>query len=712
VGDIDPAEAEKLITRHFAHLKNPAHPRERVYPPIPARAQSEALVVTDKEAAANAVAIRYAIRKAPVLKTFADYRAALTEGMVNIMLAQRVAELTQQAEPPFIGGQAGMQPVLTGYRAFAALGILGKGGAQPAIDALVQEIERVRQFGFSAPELDRTRKSFMRFMEQAYQERDKSESGRHVNELVRTFLEQRPVEPGVVNEYAYVQELAPAITLEDVNAAARRILPSHEQKLVVYQGNDKADPPAPKEAQLLAMADAAESRSVTAHEEKALAAKLMDVPPKPGRIVAETTDKALGTTELRLSNGVKVILKPTDFQNDQVLMSGFRQGGQSLYGGPDMFNARYASAIAWSMGMKFAPVELQKMLAGKSVSASSWVGALGEGVRGGSGSADVETMLQLMHLAFTQPRRDENLYRSFIGKQRDLARTTLSNPDVVFSDASIATLYNNDPRVARQPRVEDFDQIQLDRAMAIYRERFASARDFTFFMVGSFDPAAVKPLVATYLGSLPVAEVPVAYKDIGVRPVKGVVRKNVYKGTENKSVVTMTFTGDAEYSESAALAQSALAEILNIKITEVLREQLGLIYGGHVGAQLNKMPYGNYTMTVNLPCAPENTDKVAEAMNGLIRKIQEQGPEAADLAKVKENWSLSHRRAMRENGHWLANLEGSYWNGLDPANILTVEQRTSAVTPADVQAAAKRYFDFGNVVQMVLYPESRQAAAN
>ena len=550
----------------------------------------------------------------------------------------------------------------------------------------------------------------MRFSARAYQERDNTDSGNHVNGLVGSFLTGRAIDPGIVNGYAYAQELVPAATLADINALAARLLPSHQQKLVIYQGNDKADPAPPKEAELLALADAAEARSVDRREEKVLAKSLIEQPPKPGRIVSDSADKALGTTELHLSNGVRVVLKPTDFKNDQVLMAAFRPGGQSLYGGDDMFNARYASNIVSSMGVKFAPLDLQKMLAGKTVSSSSWVGALGEGMRGGSGNADVETMLQLAHLSFTQPRRDEALYRSFIGNQRDLARTSMANPDVVFSDVSIATLYNNDPRVARPARVEDFDHVQLDRAMAIYRERFASARDFTFVLVGSFDLAAMKPLVATYLGSLPVTDAPVAYKDIGVRPVKGVVKKAVYKGAENKSVVTLTFTGEAPYSDAEALRLNALAEVLNIKVNEVLREKLSLIYSGGVGVSMNKMPYGHYSVSVNLPCAPENTGKVTDAMLDLVRTIQQQGPEAADLAKVKENWSVNNRRALRENGYWLNYLDSAYANGQDPATILTFEQRAAAVTPADVQAAAKRYFDFDNYVQMVLYPEAKQAS--
>ncbi|MRV76525.1 insulinase family protein [Duganella sp. FT92W] len=710
VGDIDPAEAEKLIQRHFAHLKNPAQPRPRLYPDIPARAGSESLVVTDKEAAANAVSIRYAIDKERRPATYADYRAELHESLVGFMLAQRVQELTQQAEPPFVNGFAGMLPAVTGYRAFSSFAVLGKGGAKPAIDALVQEVERARRFGFSAQELDRAKKTILRSYELAYQERDKTESAASINELVGAFLTRRPVGPGIAANYAQAQEWIPAATLEEINALAARMLPSHGQKLVVYQGNDKAEPPAPKEPELLALADAAEKRTVTRHEEKVLAAQLMEPPSRPGAIVAETVNQALGTTTLQLSNGVKVVLKPTDFKNDQVMMSGQRPGGQSLYGADDVYNARWASTLVANMGVKFSPLELQKMMAGKFAVAVPFMGELQEGMFGYAGASDLEAMLQQAHLLFTRPRRDEDLFRSFIGKQRDLARTSLSNPDVVFNDVSIATLYNNDPRVERPARVEDFDHVQLDRALAIFHERFGSARDFTFFIVGSFDVEATKKLAATYLGSLPVTDVTVAYKDLGIRPVKGVVKKDVYKGSESKSVVTFTFTGEAPYSEDAWLRQNAMVEILNIKINEVLREKLGLIYSGQMSAELHKKPYGRYHVAVNLPCAPENTGKVADAMLDLIRTIQQRGPEAGDLAKVRENWLVKHRSDMRENGHWLNALGISHLNGQDPASILTFEQRAAAVTPADVQAAAKRYFDFGNYVQMTLYPEAKQVA--
>lgn len=708
VGDIDPAQAEQLVQRHFGHLKNPESPRQRWYPDIPARAQSEALVVLDKEATNNSLSIRYAIRTDKEQKTFADYRAQLADGIVGFMLSQRIAELNQQAEPPFINGAAGLGTVVTGYRAFNASAVLGKGGAVPAIDALVQEIERARRFGFTQSELERTRKIMLRFIERAYNERDKSESSYFARKLVGSYAARKAVEPGIANEYAWSQQLVPAISLEEVNAAARALLPTHEQKLVIYHGNEQSEAP-PQGGNLLAALDAAESRIVKAADEKIYASQLMEQLPKPGNIVKETVNKALGTTELRLSNGVRVVLKPTDFKNEQVLMTGYREGGQSLYDVRDMFNARYASAIVGHMGvLKFAPLELQKILAGKAVSAYASLAPLNEGFGGSAASADVETMLQLLHLEFTQPRRDDALFQSFIGKQRDLARTTLSNPDVAFADASIATLLGDHPRLPRLARVEDFDQVQLDRVMDIYKERFASAKGFTFFLVGSFDPAKIKPLIATYLASLPVPDLPVKFRDLGVRPVKGVVKKEVFKGTEPRSQVVLTFTGETVYSEEAAMRQEALAEILNIKLNDVLREKLGLIYSGQVGAQMNKLPYGNYVMTVQLPCAPENADKVADAMLALVRQIQEQGPDAADLAKVRANWLTTQHRAMRDNGYWLTRLLTTHVNGTDPASLLKFDQRVAAIKPAEIQAAARRYFNMENYVHMVLYPEPKQ----
>ncbi|KQW94161.1 peptidase M16 [Massilia sp. Root418] len=708
VGDIEPAEAEKLVQSHFGALKNPEQPRPRTYAPIPSRAYSESLVFLDKESPANMLYIRYAIEPYKEDTDFAGYRQKMVEGMVMSMLGQRMNELTQQAEPPFIQGGGAVAKVAHGYKSFSALAVLGKGGPQPAISALVQESERARQFGFTASELERIKKGMLRQVERLYNERDKSESAAFAAEFMRNFLVNESM-PGIASEYAYTNELVPGITLEEVNAAARKLLPADQHKLVVYMGNDKAEQPAPKGEDLLAAVNAAEMVAVKAQAEKVYATSLMDKPPKAGAIVKETVNKALGLTELTLSNGVKVVLKPTDFKNDQVLMSAHRFGGQSLYGPKDMFNARYASAIVAQMGLlNYSPTDMQKILAGKTASSGASISNLSEGLRGGSGSNDVETMLQLAYLEFTQPRKDEALYASFIGKQREMARSSLLMPEAVFGDSLTAALYNDHPLVPRAPRVEDFDQIQLDRVMEIYKERFASAKGFTFFLVGSFEVARIKPLIATYLASLPVPAIPVDYKDQGIRPVKGVVKKDVFKGSEPKSRVALVFTGEAKYSDEAQMHMQAMLEVLNIKLIETLREKMAVIYGGQISGGLSKLPYGAYQIQAALPCAPENVDKVIAATMELIRRMQEEGPDPADLDKVKQNWITGHRKALRENGYWLSRLQGAALNGTDPASpFLKYEPRVAAIKPADLQAAARRYFNMQNYLQMVLYPEPK-----
>jgi zinc protease len=705
VGDIDPAVAEQLIRANFSQLKNPEGARPREYARIPERRNSDVLVLRDREASGNMLLIRYPIIPKLESTTVGGYRSDLIERLASGMLSQRMAELTQRADPPFIQGGSGMVKVARGYRAFNVSALLGKGGTGPAINALVQENERARQFGFTASELERAKRSLLRSYERAYNEREKSDSAGYVAEYIRNFLEGEAM-PGIENEYRYARELLPGIALEEVNAAVAKAIPADEPKLVVYMGVDSPDAPAPVPAELLAAVDAARGTAVTAREDKAYATRLLEKAPEPGRIVSETRDAALGTTELVLGNGVRVVLKPTDFRNDQVLLGAVRLGGQSLFDDADIFNARYASAVMAGMGaLDYTPSDLQKILAGRSVNAAVSMSAVSEGLAGTSGSADVETMLQLLYVRLMHPRRDPALFESFLARQRDAARNSLTRPEAVFADTIASTLFNNHPRVPRAPRVEDFDKVQLDRIEKIYRERFGSAKGWHFFMVGSFEVEKVKPLMAAYIASLPAPDIPVSFHDPKVRPVRGVVKKEVRRGREAKSSISITFSGGADYSQIEQARLQAMLEVLNIKLTEVLREQKGLIYGGGANGTLSKIPYGNYAITLSLPCGPENVDKVIDAAFAEIRKLQTQGPEAGDLEKVKQNWNNNHRKSMRENGYWLNYFQSSYLNGIAPATILQYDERVNAVQAADVQKAAARYFDFENYVQVVLYPE-------
>lgn len=704
VGDIDPALAEQLVQRHFAGLKNPVNERPRDYATIPLRAASEALVIGDKEATSTSLFIRYPIRENRMTGSFGEYRNKLLEQLYTQMLGVRLQELTQQANPPFIAASSGPGSVVHDYKSFNAFAVLGKAGPQAAIDALMQENARARQFGFSAAELARAKKNLLLLFERAYVERDKMDSALFAAEYIRNFLDRESI-PGIANELNYVKQILPQLTLDEVNRAFRAANPSGEKKLVVLMGSTNPGFAIPAPAALLAAVDAAEAAPARARDEKPLAANLMEAAPKPGVIVAEREDKPLGLTELTFGNGVKVVLKPTDFQNDQVLLSAVRPGGQSLFGDADMYNARYASAIVGQMGIRdFSRMDIQKMMAGKAARAGVSLGVASEGISGATTGADLETMLQLLYLELTQIRKDDTIFNSFISKQQDMAKNTMARPESVFRDTIQTALYGNHPRLMRAPKPEDFDRVQLDRAMAIYKERFGSAKGFTFFMVGSFDVARVKPLLTTYLGALPAGEAPVGYRDLGIRPVKGVVKKDVFAGAAQNSDVSITFAGEAEYSEAEQMRLQALSEVLNIKLIDVLREQMGLIYRGGTQAALNKAPYQNYLFNMDFPCAPENVDKVIAAAFAEIDKVKDQGPLADDLNKVKQNWLKEHGKAMRENSYWMGRLQAAAINGTDPAAILNFEQRLRALTTDDIKAAAKRYLDQRNYVQVVLYP--------
>lgn len=705
VGDVDLADAEQKIKKHFEKLKNPSTERSRTYAEIPGRTTSEGLSVTDKEAANNILQIYYSTKKSKPDITLGDYLNSNVKNLFSTMLGQRLQELTQKPNPPFVFAQSGPSGFVQGHEVYSSIMLVGKSGAEPSIIAMMQENERVRKFGFTANELDRAKKSMLRGTERAYNERDKTESEVHAEELIRNFLVQESI-PGIENEFNYQKELLQTITQEELNQYAAKIIPSAEGKLVVFSGSDKSETPIPSSAELLAITTKAEQLPVTAYEEMAVATNLMDKAPAGGKIVNEKENKDLGYTELTLSNGVKVIFKPTDFKNDQIVMSATRFGGQSLYDQKDYFNAAYATTVVGQMGVgNLSPVEIRKILSGKTANASPTMSSISEGARGQSGTADLESMLQLVYLNFTQPRKDEALFASFVSKQQALVQNMLANPQTVFQDSVQKILFNNHPRAPRFPKPEDFSKINLDRALEIYKERFGNANGFTFFFVGSFDANKLKELVSLYLGSLPSAPNTSAFKDLGVRPVKGVIKRDIKKGSEPKSFISMAFTGETTFSDDANFKLQVLIEVMNIKLIETLREDLSGIYGGGMRATMSKNPYNNYTINVSLPCGPENVDKLIAATFTEIQKIKDNGPLEVDLNKVKETMGKKHMEDMKDNSYWLSKLQQTVDVGSNPTDMLSFDQRLNAISAKDLKEAANKYFNMSNYLQAVLYPE-------
>lgn len=704
VGDIDPAAAEKMIETHFGAMAMPANPRPPMTVKMAPQRSTDAQVATDDEAATSSLNIRYPLAERPARRILADYRSFQVRNLFNLMLSRRLQQLTQLPEPPFLRAQIGYDPMGKGYQAYKIEATLGKGGAAPAIAALTQESARIREFGFSQGELDAAKKNLLRIVEVQYAERDKIASAAFVKSYVAGFLNGE-VQPGVEDEYRYTRELLPDIGLADVQQYARTTLPANAPRTLTFKGKDKPDAPAPGKRALLSALAAADSAAVTAREEKVFAGSLLATAPQGGAIVAETQDAAVGITRLTLSNGIKVILKKTDFRNEQVIMRAARFGGATLYKPEDDIDGRLSSAIVSTMGWGVhSPAALQQMLAGKSMALGVSMSDHTEHVGGGAAPADLETLLQGVYLRFTTVRRDEDLFKSYINKQLEGTRDAMARPEMVMADTIRTTLYNNHPRVVGMPSQEALRKVTLDHTIDLYKERFSSARDMTFIFVGNFDPVTFKPLLATYLGSLPTGEIPVGFKDLGIRPVTGIVKKEVRRGTHDQSVISLNFTGPATYSNAERMRFRALVEVAKLRLTALLRDK-SLVYTVGLTGNLSHVPYGHYQVTATLPTAPNKVDALLAAVFADIDALKTKGPDPSDLVKVQQAALQSIGRSLKDNAAWAAMLEGAVLTDTDPAERLADDKRMSALTVDDIKAAAQQYFNTQNYVQVVMNPE-------
>jgi zinc protease len=704
VGDVEPEELERQIRAHFGALRNPDNARPRTWEEIRPRERSEGLVVTDPELPVNSVAVYYPVRGAGAPGTYGGFRDKLLERLFESMLSQRLAELSQLPAPPYLGASSGLGQMTPRYRAYVSRATLGGGGTAPALAALVGEQQRARQYGFSEGELDRARKALLRAYERGYNERNGTASGTYAAEYMRHFLAGEAL-PGAEAEHLLVQELLPAITLEQVNAFVRATIPAGAGKLVAYVGGNAAA--APSAERLLAEVAAAEQAHVAAREDKTVATRLMAPPAHPGSIVAESTDKALGITRLTFSNGVKAIVKPTGFQQDQVLLSARRFGGQHLFDEQDLASARYAGSLVTTMGLKdFTPLELGKVLAGRNAGVNLQLGADVDAVGAAAGSKpeDIEAMLQMLWLRFDGVRRDENLFKSAMAKQSDALRNRDASPQARFGDALVDALYGKHPYRPHAPVLADLAKVDLDRSIALYRQRFASAKGFTFVVVGNVDLEKIKPLLAAYLGTLPTPDLPLGYRDVGLRFATGVVKRELKAGTEPRSTVSLNFTGPATWSPEEQLRLEALIEVMNLRIVDVLREKMGVIYGGRMSGGISRLPDEHYLIGTALPTAPEQVERMTAALFAEIDRLKKEGPDQLELDKVKRTWAQSWQRGLQSNAFWVAALGGAELYGSDPHRILDQMQRAGALTADDVKLAAQRYFNTENYVQVVLNP--------
>jgi zinc protease len=427
--------------------------------------------------------------------------------------------------------------------------------------------------------------------------------------------------------------------------------------------------------------------------------------PIPSKTVRVMNDDSIGTATLILSNGVKIILKPTDFKNDQILISGYSFGGTSLASDADFTSANLAANIIGNSGVSdFSQIQLDKLLAGKNVSISPYISETAEGISGNASPQDFETALQLIYLYFTQPRKDPDIWQSNVTQAKSFLATRGLDPMNVYSDTVAAVLNGHNFRnLITTPAL--LDAASLDKAYAFYKDRFADASGFTFTLVGNFDESTIKPLLETYLGGLPSTQSNQTYKDLHIQPPAGQITKIVHKGIGDKAVVRLVFSGDYDYNPQNNIQMDALEGILQIKLTDRLRQQESGVYSPGVRASYVKIPDGRYTFTVYFTCAPENVDKLIASSLDEINKIKQNGADTANIEKFTSEDLRSTQVQFRQNIFWAGYLAGGSQNQENPHRILTHPKDLQGITPQSTKDAANKYLSGNNLIKLELLPE-------
>lgn len=702
VGDIDVNEMERYIKAKFADLKNPPNEKARTKYSVALAGKNQFIELTDKELTGTKaeVIIKH---KAGENKSFADYRRTLMHSLFNMMIAERYSELTRQADPPFLGANAGISGFLGGLDEYAASVSAEPGQLEHGFKAMWRETERVARFGFTQTELDRARKSYQSSMEIDYKEKDKTNSVNYVNEYLRYFL-NNDYAPGIEMEYNLVKQDLPGITLAEVNALTQAYIKTTDRDILVL-APEKDKGKLPDEATVTGWIKQVEQEQLEPYKDEVSSKPLLAADPVPGKITGEQKNLQLGIITYTLSNGVKAVIKPTDFKNNEISFTAFSPGGTSLYPDSDYQSAASASGIIAAGGVgNYNNKELTKFLSDKQVNVSPYITERTQGVSGAATNKDMETALQLVYGYITEPRKDTAIFRGIIARSKAGLANREDDPSTVFGD-TVGMIMGNYNYRRTPPSVEKLKQINLDKAYAIYKERFADASALTFTFVGSIDTTQLKPLLEKYIGGLPAIRKAEQAKDLGIHPAPGKITKTVYKGFEPKATVHLVFSNTFEYSLQNSITLNALKEVLEIRLLERLREDESGVYSPGVSAYATKLPQGRYTFSISFGCAPQNVDKLIASTLDEISKLMQNGPLQVNIDKFKAEDKASRDVRIKTNNYWLSYLNTQLQNHEDINDMFNYQHYLDKVNTASIKALAQKCFGGDNYIRLVLMPE-------
>ena len=709
VGDFDPQAVAAAIADRFGRIEARPEAPPRPEFDVPIHAETLVSSVSDPELQVEQVSVVWKLPLQPE-GTHEDYRRSMVERTYNSMLNFRFYEITRESEnPPFLYAGSGKGRLVRGSEVYELQAAVAEGGTASGLERLLVEAERVERYGFTPAELERQKADMLRGYERAWEERDNTESSTYAAEYARAFLQGESF-PGISYEYALAKRYVPAIELDEVNRLGRDWI-SDSSRVLLASTPEKPGRSAPSEEELLAVfeAAAAAAAEVSPWDDAGIDRPFLDELPAGGEIVSERRHESVDVTEWQLSNGVRVLAKPTDFKADQVLFTASSPGGTSLAADDEYLSAAWASSIVGASGAgALSAVEIQKQLAGKAVSVSPFIGETEEGFSGSASPRDLETLFQLITLYGTRPRRDETAFRSLMTRVETAIHNRGTSPEAVWSDTLGVVLAQGHPR-RQPPSPERLAQVDLDEALAFYKDRFADFGDFTFTFVGAFELDDLRPLVERYLGSLPATDRDETWRDVGVRPPPGVERRTVRMGSEPKALTAIVFTGPFDYGRENRLLLASTADVLDIMLREVLREELGGTYGASVNASTSRIPNPRYGVQISYGAEPGRLDELTAETFSVIDSLSTYGASEENLAKVRETRRRSRETDLEDNGFWLSAISGYDRDGEPLELILELDPLLDELSSRRIGDAARQWLDPERYVQVSLLPADTAA---
>lgn len=706
VGDIDVDVIEQKIKTMFADIPRKENFGERPVYSINNNVEPIVAIVTDPESRYTQIGLEYSRDREPreVKLSQNGYLLHSINSLISIMLSNRFNEITQQADAPFVAAYGYYGSMVKAKDAFQLYAIAHEGRVTEALDAILIEAEKVKRFGFTNSELERAKTDMLKNIEKQYNERDNLKNNSLVREYVRHYLDDEPI-PGIEWEYRTLQVMLPQISTDWVNQIAGSFV-TDENMIVSIGAPDKEKTNLPTVEGVLAAIQTAKNTELTAREEEDMNKPLINNLPKAGKIKKTVQNASLGVTEWTLSNGIKVIIKPTTFKQDEILMTAYSEGGLSKINNiNDLPSAAFATDIVSGNGLgNYSNIELQKILTGKIARVNPYIGNYEEGFSGNSSVADFETMMQLLYLYFTAPRKDDNAYKALM----NMMRTSLSNvdkdPRKAFSDSIMLTLNGHHPRLILS-NLTMLEKVNQDKAISIYKERFAVPADFTFVFVGNIDPNDKKTqnVISTYLGGLKTSKKKEKYDDRGIRRPDGKINNYFTQEMQvKKSSNFISYAAPMPYNLQNRTLMTAIGNILTMRYMESIREKEGGSYGVGVRGSLGKIPVEQATLIMQFDTDPEKQEKLMQIIHEEADKIVAKGPQADDLFKVKENLLKQYAEDIEENSWWRNTIALYYQYGIN----LPQDYKASveALTRDNVQTTMRNLIRQNNVIEVVMSP--------